>query len=184
MIDAMYARRAVRAYSPRTVEESVIRSLLTAAVQAPSAMNGQPWAFAIIQEVGRLKRYSDRAKAMLLDASPDSKTRRYDAMLRDDRFNIFYDATTLIVICAAERGPYTEADCWLAAQNLMLAAADSGLGTCPIGFAVPVLNTAEVKTELHIPESGAAVAPIIVGYPSATPPAVARNAPRIVSWCR
>ena len=184
MIEAIYARRAVRAYSPRTVDENVIRSLLTAAVQAPSAMNGQPWTFAIIQEVARLKRYSDRAKVMLLEASADSKTRRYDAMLRDDHFNIFYDATTLIVICAAERDPYTDANCWLAAQNVMLAAADSGLGTCPIGFAVSVLNTAEVKAELHIPESGAAVAPIVVGYPSTTPPVVARHEPRIISWCR
>jgi nitroreductase len=191
MIDAIYARRATRAYTPQKVSELTIRSLLEAAVQAPSAMNDQPWAFAIVQDAARLKRYSDRAKAMLLetlsasgasDASDNVKTRRYETMLRDDHFNVFYDATTLIVIGAVERGPYRDADCWLAAQNLMLAATDAGLGTCPIGFAVPLLNTREVKEELCLPEAGTAVAPIIVGYASATPPAVPRREPRIVSW--
>ena len=52
-----------------------------------------------------------------------------------------------------------EADCWLAAENLMLAATAKGLGTCCIGFAVGILNTEEVKRELGIPEDGAAVAP-------------------------
>lgn len=187
MIEAIYARRATRAYTSQKVEEPALRALLGAAVQAPSAMNGQPWAFAIVQDAARLARYSARAKAMLLDAlagSGDAKAQKYEPMLRDEHFNIFYDATTLIVICVTERGPYTDADCWLAAQNLMLAATDAGLGTCPIGFAVPLLNTREVKEDLHLSESGVAVAPIIVGYPAAKVPAVARREPRILSHVR
>jgi len=63
-------------------------------------------------------------------------------LLRDESFKVFYDAGTLIVICTTEQNHYAEADCWLSAQNLMLAACDLGLGTCPIGLSVPVLNTA------------------------------------------
>jgi hypothetical protein len=64
----------------------------------------------------------------------------------------------------------------------MLAACDEGLGTCCIGFAVPVLNTADIKAELQIPPGGAAIAPVIVGYPSAAAPPVARGVPKILSW--
>ena len=60
-------------------------------------------------------------------------------------FNIFYNASTLIVICAKLRGPFVVADCWLAAENLMLAACSMGLGTSIIGSAVPGLDTAETK---------------------------------------
>lgn len=87
-----------------------------------------------------------------------------------------------MAIGAAEPGTYTEADCWLAAEVLMLAAYDAGLGTCPIGFAVPVLNAPDVKRELGFPDAGVVVAPIIVGYPSAPAPDVPRNDPRVVSW--
>lgn len=184
VIEAIHARRATRSYSPRKVEEATVRSLLASAVQAPSAMNGQPWRFVVVEERERLKRYSDRAKALLLRMAVDHKTRRYEDMLRDESFNVFYDAPTLIVICAKEGGPYVQADCWLAAENLMLAACDAGLGSCCIGFAIPLLNTPEIKAELAIPSDTAAIAPIIVGYPAHAVPPVARTEPQILCWLR
>ncbi|HVU00302.1 MAG TPA: nitroreductase family protein [Polyangiaceae bacterium] len=184
VIEAIHARRAVRSYSPRAVEEREISSLLGAAVQAPSAMNAQPWSFVVVQDRARLKRYSDRAKSLLLSSAGDGKTRRYEGMLRDENFNVFYDAGTLIVICAKEGGPYVQADCWLAAQNLMLAACEAGLGTCCIGFAVPVLNTPEVKAELGIPSDVGAIAPLIVGYAAGRVEGPVRAEPRILSWIR
>jgi nitroreductase len=105
-------------------------------------------------------------------------------MLRNDDFNIFYDAGTLIVVGAIQPSPFQDADCWLAAENLMLAACAEGLGTCCIGFAVELLNEPEVKAELSVPADGIAVAPLIVGYPQGVTPIVPRAEPRIVSWSR
>jgi nitroreductase len=185
LIDAIRSRRSVRAYTPRVVEEPAVRALLRAAVQAPSAINLQPWRFSIVQDVAQLKRYSDRAKERLLAAAAtDHDAGHYAALLEDPGFNIFYDASTLVVIGVEARSPYSDADCWLAAENLMLAACDAGLGSCPIGFAVPVLNSPEVKAELGLPESGAAIAPILVGYPLVVPDPVERAEPRVLSWTR
>jgi nitroreductase len=185
LTEALFARRAVRAYTSHKVEDDMVRRLLRAAVQAPTAMNRQPWLFSILQDVAQLKRYSDRAKTLLLaQMSGDPKTGHYADRLRSPSFNIFYDASTLVVIGAGERGTYTDADCWLAAANLMLAATDAGLGTCPIGFAVPVLNLPEVKAEIGLPQTGVAVAPILLGYPAAPVPLVARADAKIVSWSR
>lgn len=79
---------------------------------------------------------------------------------------------------------FAEADCWLAAENLMLAASEAGLGSCCIGLAVDLLNTGDVKTELGMPASSVVVAAIVVGHPAALPPAVARSAPKVTTWLR
>ena len=192
ILEAIYRRRAVRAYTAQTPSEALVRSLLDAAVHAPTAMHTEPWAFVIVQDKAVLKRVSDRAKVMLLDdvhaggeLADDATTKgRLLAMLADPAFNIFYDAGTLIVICRKRSGPYAEADCWLAAENLMLAACASKLGTCCIGFAVSALNVADVKQELGIPEDVAAVVPIIVGHPRGEVPAVPRKPAQILRWLK
>jgi nitroreductase len=184
---AIYQRRAVRSYTAEKIEKATIEELLDAAVRAPTALHGEPWAFVIVQNKDRLHRYSDRGKALLLGQEEAvsylrSAESRALSVLADPAFNIFYDAGALIVVCRKVRGPFVDADCWLAAENLMLAAIAKGLGTCCIGFAVGILNTAEVKRELGIPENGAAVAPIIVGVPREAPAPVSRKAPEVLSW--
>jgi nitroreductase len=189
VMDVIHQRRSVRAYEARQPSASLIRELLDAAVHAPTAMHREPWGFAIVQDRSQLKRWSDHAKAMLR-AAPEAVGwgssallhGTHPAMLDDPAFNIFYDAGTLIVVCRRDDSPFADADCWLAAQNLLLAATAKGLGSCCIGFAVRVLNTTEAKRELGIPEQGAAVAPLIVGYPRAPVPGVPRKAPDILSW--
>jgi len=192
ILRAIYERRAVRAYTAERLSENVIRALLDAAIQAPTAMHVEPWAFVVVQDKVLLKRLSDRAKAILLDdikagreLTQDASTKsRLLRTLGDPSFNIFYDAGTLIVICRKHLGPYTEADCWLAAENLMLAACAKDLGTCCIGFAIPVLNEADVKDELKIPDEITAVVPIIVGFPRGAVEPVSRKPSQVLTWIR
>ena len=186
-ISAIYQRRAVRSYTAEKIEEETIEQLLDAAVHAPTAVHREPWAFVIIQNKERLRQYSDRAKSLLLAQEEATSFFRAAepkalAVLSDPDFNIFYDAGTLVVIGCRARGLFVEADCWLAAENLMLAATAKGLGTCCIGFAVNILNTPEVKRELGIPEGGAAVAPIIIGVPKGPVAPTTRKAPDVLSW--
>lgn len=48
VFDAIRKRRSVRAYKPDPVPKAVIREILEIAGQAPSAMNTQPWEFAVV----------------------------------------------------------------------------------------------------------------------------------------
>ena len=191
IMDVIHQRRSVRAYEVRQPSASLVRELLEAAVHAPTAMHHEPWGFAIVQDRATLKRYSDLAKKMQREpsaavgwGSSGQLHGEHPAMLDDPAFNIFYDAGTLIAICVRQEGPFAEADCWLAAQNLMLAATAKGLGSCCIGFAVRVLNTPKVKRELGVPAEGAVVAPVIVGYPRGATPGVPRKAPEILAWVK
>ena len=192
VFDAIKERRAIRAYTDESVDEVTIRTLLKSAVQAPTAMHLEPWSFVIIQDKTVLKRYSDRAKEAMLSGtqshhalvkSPGGEDAHLQ-MLANPDFNIFYNAGTLIVICGKSASPYVVADCWLAAENLMLTACGMGLGTCCIGFAIPLLNTDAVKADLQIPTDVVAVAPIIVGFPTASVPSVSRKDPLILHWKR
>ena len=190
--DAIHERRSVRTYCRTPVGESTIRALLDAAVQAPTALHAEPWAFVVVQNREVLQRLSDRAKAAWLkDAGEmrdlhapghDDHASQFAAALARPDFNIFYDAPALIVICGKPMGMFVTADCWLAAENLMLSAYAMGYGTCCIGSAVPVLNLPAVKRELNIPPDVTAVAPIIVGVSSTRPPDVPRHPPQILSW--
>jgi nitroreductase len=190
-LDAIFTRRSVRAYTAQALDAGTIRSLLDAAVQAPTAMHVEPWAFVIVQDQAMLKRLSNRAKESwpkeaahyrdlhLLD---DTTATAFAARLASPDFSVFYDARLLIVVCAKRLGPFVAADCWLAAENLMLAACAMGLGSCCIGSAVPALNRADTKSELNMPDDVDAIAPVIVGVPAGQIVEVARKDPHILYW--
>ena len=152
VLEAIAGRRSVRAYADQAVDRPTVQALLDAAVRAPTAMHEEPWMFLVIQDRSVLTRLSDRAKPLFAAQVRQSRTRHsFDAFL-DPAFNVFYDAGTLIVICTDRAGSFVAADCWLAAENLMLAAYGRGLGSCVIGSAVAALNLPEVKAELGLPE--------------------------------
>lgn len=193
-LDAIFVRRSVRAYTEQTLDESTIRALLDAAVQAPTAMHVEPWAFVVVQDQKTLQRISDRAKGSWmkeaahyrdLHAGVDAAMAAAFAERFASRdFCVFYDANTLIVIGAKPLGPFVVADCWLAAENLMLAACALGLGTCCVGSAVPALNSPDTKSELGIPSDLELIAPIIVGVAREAATEVSRKNPTVVSWTR
>ncbi|HYN53252.1 MAG TPA: nitroreductase family protein [Methylotenera sp.] len=172
IFETILARRSVRSYLTRKVDKVTVSALLEAAVRAPTAIHQEPWAFVIIQDLELLKGLSDRAKPIFLaEASQNSGApsghmpgHMLDLFDSPD-FNIFYNASTLILICGKTGAPFVTADCWLAAENLMLAACAMRLGTCIIGSALPALNMPGVRANLNIPDEFSVIAPIIVGYP-------------------
>ena len=187
MFEALLARRSVRKYKPRKVEAQTINNLLEAAVRAPTALGQEPWAFVIIQDKILLKNLSDYAKPLFLNQihqhhQHHSKQAQHklDLFNRPD-FNIFHDANTLIVICGKKNAPFFTADCWLAAENMMLAACAMNLGSCVIGSALSAFEVPEVRTKLRIPDSYSAVAPIVIGYPDEKNTPSSRKSPVVFS---
>jgi len=177
---AIRGRRAVREYTGEAVGEAAILRLVDAAIQAPSAVNAQPWTFTIVRDPAVLDRISRASKAhMMATMPPGERSDHFRSLLGDPAFQIFYHAPVLILISAAAQAPWIVEDCALAAENLMLAAWGARLGTCWIGFAQGFLNTAEGKKILGIPDAWVCVAPIIVGHPKGVAPPVARKEPEV-----
>lgn len=183
--EAIYTRRAIREFTAEPISESVIRDLIDAAIQAPSAVNQQPWSFCVVRDQAVLATISQEAKAHMVRATPVGlMSHHFGKILNDAKFNIFYHAPVLILISIVAEMPWAVEDGALAAENLMLAARAVGLGTCWIGFAQGWLATPEGKALLKLPTSYKPVAPIIVRHPKSQPVPVPRKEPEIrwVGW--
>ena len=70
LLEAISGRRSVRDYTSQRPDDSIIAQLLTAAVNAPSARNGQPWRFTVVRDPELLDRLSTEAKAYQLATLP------------------------------------------------------------------------------------------------------------------
>jgi nitroreductase len=189
----IYARHSTRSYNDTPLAADTIGILLEAATHAPTAMHEEPWRFVVIQSAGVLTHVSDVAKRMATsDAARHGRLLRppgaagdgIASPLADPNFNIFYDARAAILICVEDATEFSVADCWLAAENLMLAAAALGLGTCCIGFALGALNTAQMKADLEMPSNAHVVAAIALGYPRGAATLGPRKPPVVWKWIR
>jgi len=178
--EAIYSRRSVREFTAEAVSEKIVRDLIEAAVQAPSAVNAQPCTFCVVRDKAVLAAISRESKAHMVKTTPVGlMSHHFQEVLNDAKFNIFYNAPVLILISTTGDIPWAVEDCALAAENLMLAARGAGLGTCWIGFAQSWLGTSEGKALLKLPADYKPVAPIIVGHPKAAPPPILRKGPEI-----
>lgn len=178
IFETILGRRSVRSFASRKVEPDILKTLLEAAVWAPTAMHKEPWGFVIVQNKDILKNISDLAKPLFIEELRKMGTR--EDVLKHTDGNLFYDAGTLIIICGKTNGHTPFADCWMAAENMMLAACAMSLGSCVIASALPAMSLPDVKSTLGIPAGFEAVAPVIIGYPKTEALPSSRKAPLIL----
>jgi nitroreductase len=175
-------RRSIRDYEEKEVPLDAVTDIISESCLAPSSGNGQPWQFVVINGKETIKRLSDESKKTLLSdiaRNPDSPAKKYEDILRNKEFNVFYNAPCLVYVIGPQNHRLLDCDCSLFACYFMLAAAARGLGTCWIGLGTNVRNP-ELMREIGIPEGCRIVAPIIIGYPKSIPEPSDRNAPRIL----
>lgn len=128
--------------------------LVEAARWAPTAVNTQPWEFIIVTDPQVKQAVGDTA--------------RYFGL----RWPQIHEAPALIVVCARRLTPYTRDDCIFAGANIMLAAADRGLGTCWIGG----FPEEKVRELLAIPQGYMLPGFCTVGYPARETPTPPKRA--------
>lgn len=115
-LEAIFTRRSVRKFTQDPVSEESVRTMLEAAMNAPSAGNGQPWHFVVVTERNLLERAAE--------INPNA------AMARHAPMGILVSGDEKL-----ERFPgYWVQDCSAALQNLLLAAHALGLGAVWTGI--------------------------------------------------
>lgn len=184
LMEVMTNRRSVRSYQDRRMEPAAVCALIEAAVQAPSAMDQQPWAFWVLLGRARIDGAAARAKSWLLEhlaGDPSETARARRQHFAPPEVTLFYHAPALVLVTAKSVEEQAVEDCCLAASALMLAARDAGVGSCWIGAARMWFNLPEIKKEFGIPAQDRVVAPIVLGYPTEWPPAPERR-PAQIHW--
>lgn len=175
VIEAIEARRSVRAYKDTPVEHEKLELLAKCGVLAPSAMNRQEWEVRIVEN----KAWIDGATATYLKAVEG--TGKADYMLTPTFKNIFRNAAAVIFVGAPD-GVFSGENVGCMAQNIMLAATELGLGTCFLGsvqmiFAEPAM--AEHLTSLGFSDGYKLRYALAVGYPDESPEAKPRDMSKI-----
>jgi nitroreductase len=175
-------RRSIRDYEDKEVPLELIEEILEESVKAPNGGNRQPWSFVIINNRECIKKVSDVSKRAILDdinKDPDNYMKQYKAGLKNEKFNVFYNAPALILILGQPDAASTREDCSLLACYLMLSAASKGLGTCWVALGGNIKDQ-QFREEIGIPDRHEIIAPIILGYPKNIPPMRERRAPEIL----
>jgi len=145
LAECIRSDRATREFADRSVDRETAEALVDSARRAGSGHNRQPWTFVAVTDPGRRLELAEFGS--------------YTTPLRN--------APMGFVIAVDEsdsryRHEHNVFDCGRAAQNLMLAATDRGLGTCPQGFG----DREGVHEFLELPEETRVLMGFAVGYPA------------------
>ncbi len=149
-------RQSVRKYDDKSVEKEKLLRCLEAARLAPSASNGQPWKFVVVDEPVLVAKVAKETIGPL------------------STFNNFVPQAAVIVAIVVEKmkaitqvGAYLKdrefalLDIGIAAEHFCLQATEEGLGTCMLGW----FNEKPIKELLGIPKNKRIGLLITLGYP-------------------
>lgn len=178
IIDNILTRRAIRKYTDQQVSTAQIDTIMKCAVYAPSALNKQPWEIRVIQNPDILKEINQR----FLNYAEGRELQGSAARYREPGFSVFHNSPTLIVVAGDKSSASAGMDIGIMMQNILLSAHALGLGTCPIGSLVSVLNqpeNADLLKLMNIPEGYEVAINISLGYPAENPPAPVRYTEKV-----
>lgn len=148
IMEVIRSRRSIRKFQDRKVADDVLRCLVEAGSLAPSASNLQAWKFILVTDEA-LVRKVDMFSPGLSGKPPVIMAICSDYAYADKRGG----ANAKIYGCIM--------DASMAAENIMLAAVEYGLGTC----AIKSYNEAAVRKLLKLPEHIHMELLISIGYP-------------------
>ncbi|MBN1813363.1 MAG: nitroreductase family protein [Anaerolineae bacterium] len=145
LIETIFSRRSIRKYTSEPVSEADVKTLLEAAMAAPSASNNKPWHFIVVTQRETLD--------ALADAHP------YGKMLAQ--------APLCIAVCGDPGiSDYWAQDCSAATENLLVAVAALGLGAVWLGVHPRGDRLTSVRRILGIPETIFPLNLISIGHPA------------------
>jgi nitroreductase len=154
IFETIRQRRCIRSYTEEEVTEEEIKTLLEAAIRAPSACNRQTWRFVIVRK-------------------PETIEAFYRAASYSTQHQTFIKKAPVVIVVCADLGPYKRTpyrergeslfvlqDTSAAIENLLLAACALNLGACWVGL----IDEEIIKQTLHVPEGIRPVALIPIGH--------------------
>ncbi len=162
-LQSIRERSSHRKYLLKQLSEVELTAIVNAALQAPSAVNGQPWHFTVVQDQALLDRINATAAKHACKRPADTRSPRFD----DPSFHVFYHAPTVVFV-SARKGNYPPIDCGIAVQNMALAAESLHLGSVILGLpreAFVAEDKSALEQALHFPDGYEYAIAIAIGTP-------------------
>jgi nitroreductase len=143
-MEVLRKRRSIREYSPQPIAKEALEKIIDAARFAPTARNIQPWQFVAVTQPQTLKKL---------------------AALAGQNAPFLAQAQACIAVFCEETKYYLE-DGSAATVNILLAAADLGIGSCWVaGDKKPYCQ--DVQKLLAVPQAYKLASLVSLGYPKA-----------------
>lgn len=141
-------RRSIRKFQDKEVSDDVIKKILHAAMQAPSANNEQPWEFIVVKNKQTLLK--------MMEIHP------YAKMLKE--------AAIAIIVCGDLKKEVSNCrwvqDCSAATENLLLEVVHQGLGAVWVGVHPNKEREEPLKRLFNLPDNIIPLCIIPIGYPA------------------
>jgi len=147
-MQTIYSRRSIRQFIDKPVEKEKLLKIIEAGMNAPSAVNQQPWQFIIIDDRNIINEVIDvHPHALPAQRAPAS-----------------------ILVCGdleRERSKgYWPIDCAAAVQNMLLMITELGMGGCWLGIYPREKRVQRLRELVSCPGEIVPFALIAVGYPA------------------
>jgi nitroreductase len=164
-VDAIFARRSVRAYTAQKVDDETVDLLARIALAAPSGVNSQPVDVVVVKNTALLQ---EAEKAIIAYFVKKGETGVVDR-IRSRNNKIFYDAPVIFFLAIKNKA---NTDVGIAAENIVIAATSLGLGNIILGLPNVIFNDPETaaywKGKLGFPEGCEFGLAVAVGYAADT----------------
>ena len=149
-MNAIFKRKSIRKFLDKEIEDEKIERLLKAGMQAPSAMNTQPWEFIVVKDKKSIE--------IIENMSKYSKPAKTSACCIITLFNKDYFAKY-------ENYKWFEQDMSACTQNILLQAVEEDLGAVWLGTYPDMERVNYLKEHFNIPENVFPYSVIVLGYP-------------------
>lgn len=173
VIETIMARRSVRKYLPQPVNRDTMQVILDCGINAPNGQNKQSWAIRVVDNPEFINGLTEVYKKANPKVAEDPNSR-----------NMFRNAPTVVFIANDTAYDFSQVDCGLLGENMILSAWSMGIGSCCLGGPIRFMKTdpgaAEYLKRLNIPEGYDLLYCIAFGYPDESPAAKPRDASKVM----
>lgn len=171
VVETIMTRRSVRQYKPQAVEREKMQTIVECGINAPNAMNKQPWKVRVVDNADYINGVTELYKKANPKAAEDPAFK-----------NMFRNAPTVVFIGHDTKSESSPFDCGLLAENMMISAWSMGIGSCCLGSPARFMKTpeaAEYLQKLGFSEGYELLYCIGFGYPDEAPAAKPREAAKV-----
>jgi len=167
VINNIMGRRSVRAYKDQPVEREKLLQVAECGINAPSALNKQPWQLRIVDD----PEFISGVTKVYAEVNPKA--------VEEPGFkNAFRNAPAFIAVLSPADGSGSF-DCGLLTENMLLSARALGLGTWVLGSTARFLSSdpgvRDYFEKLDIPDGYQLQVVVAIGYPDESPAAKPRR---------
>ena len=174
LLSLMKKRQSDRKYLDTPVEKEKVERILEAGRLSPSACNGQPWKFIVVDDPETKEKVASATESQTLRINTFARQAPLLIVIIREKSNFSSRAGDLL-----KKRDYSLIDIGVVAASMVYQASAEGLGSCIMGW----LDDRKMKEALSIPRSKNVELVLSIGYSDATQREKSRKtAEETVSW--